>query len=294
MPQDTMGDETYLMKTLLDFLGISRSTLRYYEQIGIVRPSRDEQSNYRSYSVTDIYRVAGSFMLKNSGHPVQDTPELIDKSSSPSEFINRLVDCNERELAWHHAVKDSLKRLRRVCSNAVEEAPPRLAYVDTWLAFYDKGETSYKNFDAASPVATLLQGMPVSSFGSVFEGQMQPESPDHPYRSFRCVPARFAHLFPDLAEGGNGPDETYGGCVCAVISNRMRYEDIRLFTTKAPYLETFARFLEEEGLEPIYPAFSINAWPIVDAIYCEVNLPVRAKTLRGTAAIRKAKHRGVE
>ncbi len=294
MPQDTMGDETYLMKTLLDFLGISRSTLRYYEQIGIVRPSRNEQSNYRSYSVTDIYRVAGSFMLKNAGYPVQDAPALLDEAGSPFELVDRLIDCNERELAWHQAVKDSLKRLRRVCRNAIEGNPPRLTLVDTWLAYYDKGETSYKNFDAESPVAALLQGMPVTSFGSVFDGHAPLEGIDHPYRSFRCVPARFARLFPDLTKSGNDPDEIYGGCVCAVMSNLMRYEDIRLLTTEAPYLETFARYFEDEGLEPVYPAFSINAWPIIDAIYCEINLPVRPKTLHGIAAVRRAKRRGIE
>lgn len=288
MARETMGDETYIMKTLLDFLGISRSTLRYYERLGIVRPGRDERSNYRSYSVDDIYRVAGCFMLKNAGYAIRDAPVLFDKVEAASTFVRSLVAKNEDEIAWHLAMRDALKRLQRVCQRAAEQPfKPRLAYVDTWLAYYDKGETSYKNFDPNDTMAALLRGMPVTSFGSVFDGKLLDGEQRNPYRSFRCVPERHAHLIPELAQSSQAADDVFGGCPCVVVSNCMRYEDIRLLSSPVPYGAAMQSFLEKKGLEPVYPAFSINAWPTVDAIYCEVNLPVRATSLHGRALLRK-------
>ena len=291
MTQETMGDETYIMKTLLDFLGISRSTLRYYEQLGIVRPGRNERSNYRSYSVDDIYRVAGCFMLKNAGYAVQDAPALFDRAGAASSFVKSLEARNEGEIAWHLAMRDALKRQQRVCQHAVEQPfKPRLVYVDTWLAYYDKGETSYKNFDPDDTMAALLRGMPVTSFGSVFDGELLEGERQNPYRSFRCVPERYAHLIPELAQGLRTADDVFGGCPCVVVSNLIRYEDIALFSSPAPYRAAIQSFLKEKGLKPVYPAFAINAWPTVDAIYSEVNLPVRATSLHGRALLHKVAH----
>lgn len=275
-----------------DYLGVSRSTLRYYEQVGIARPERDEHSNYRVYTVDDIYRIAGCFMLKSAGYAVQDAPALLGGMTSAEAFVDNLTRKNETEIAWHLAMRDALDRLRRVCSHPADDKPrPRLAYVEPWLAYYDKGETSYKNFSPDKTMAALLRDMPVTSFGSVFAGKLLESEGAHSYRSFRCVPRKYAHLIPELSSGERPADEAFGGCPCVVVTNRMRYEDIELFSSPAPYRDALRDFLEREGLVPEYPAFSINAWPTVDAIYCEINLPVRATNLRGAAAIRRAKSR---
>ena len=292
--QETMGNETYTMKTLLNFLGVSRSTLRYYEQVGIARPERNEHSNYRTYSVNDIYRIAGCFMLKSAGYAVQDAPTILGSVTSAEEFVDGLTRKNETEVAWHLAMRDALGRLRRVCCCSADGDPrPRLAYVDTWLAYYDKGETSYKNFLPDKTMSALLKGMPVTSFGSVFSGELLEGEGVHPYRSFRCVPKKHAHLIPELEANTRPADETFGGCPCVVVTNRMRYGDIGLFSSPAPYRDELRSFLQREGLAAKYPAFSINAWPTVDAIYCEINLPVRATNLHGQAAIRKAKSKAM-
>ena len=54
MTTESARGKTYTIKTLLSVLGISRNTLRYYEQIGVISPVRDSDSNYRVYTNDDV------------------------------------------------------------------------------------------------------------------------------------------------------------------------------------------------------------------------------------------------
>ncbi len=276
-----MGDEVFTMKTLLDFLGISRSTLRYYELIGIARPIRDERSNYRTYTIGDIYRIVGSYMLKNAGHSVRDVQTMTDEVVSSEEFVRNLATENDRKLAWHEAMKASIDRLEQLCLGCERSPEFELIMCDTWLAYYDKGETSYGNFDPDSVMAALLAAMPVSAFGSLYDGDYF-SNDQVPYRSFRTIPRRFAHLVPELERAQIQP-ELYGGCPCIAVCYKLPFDAISLHVTPCTFRVEFKAFLDAHGFEPTGKVFSIGCHPIRDSIYSQICLPVRPVT-------RKAKH----
>ncbi|MBS5478117.1 MAG: MerR family transcriptional regulator [Coriobacteriia bacterium] len=115
MPQESAQGKTYTIATLLNVLDISRGTLRYYEQIGLVRPGRDPETGYRSYSNDDVFRVAACYMLKNAGFSVQDAQTLISKIHDAPELIDMLWHENERQRVWHETMCKTLSVLRKLC-----------------------------------------------------------------------------------------------------------------------------------------------------------------------------------
>ena len=290
---ETMGDESFTMKSLLKFLGVSRGALRYYEQLGIVRPERGERSNYRTYSIGDIYRVVECLMFRNAGYAVGDAYSLADGTESSEELVERLVRENERRLSWHEAMRDALEGLRDLCHSCERLPEPHLELVEPWRAYYDRGETGYGNFDPDDATAALLRGMPISSFGSVFLGDYLVHD-CLPYKSFRAVPARFSHLFPELDSSGI-EFEMFGGCPCVVVATRLSFKEVPLSRSVCILQNEISKFMNEQGFEPVYPTFSVGCYPARDSILSRICTPVIPKNTHARRAVRRlnAAHGGL-
>lgn len=68
----------YSTKHLADMAGISPRTLRYYDQIGLLVPEREE-NGYRSYEHPEIKRLQRILLLRSCGVPLQTVEEALDK-----------------------------------------------------------------------------------------------------------------------------------------------------------------------------------------------------------------------
>ena len=77
-----MGDERnqvrYTTKQLADMAGISPRTLRYYDQIGLLVPEREE-NGYRSYGPSEVRRLQHIMLLRSCGVPLQTVEEALDQ-----------------------------------------------------------------------------------------------------------------------------------------------------------------------------------------------------------------------
>jgi DNA-binding transcriptional MerR regulator len=68
--------------------GISRRTLRYYEEIGILASVRDETSNYRYYDTAALKRLEQILLLRNLDFPLNKITEiLLSENNSISNEI---------------------------------------------------------------------------------------------------------------------------------------------------------------------------------------------------------------
>lgn len=52
----------YKIGEVSKILNISKEMIRYYEKQGILKPSRKEDNNYRTYSVMDVF-INGNYSL---------------------------------------------------------------------------------------------------------------------------------------------------------------------------------------------------------------------------------------
>jgi DNA-binding transcriptional MerR regulator len=70
----------YTVGKLAKAFGLSRTTLLYYEEIGLLVPSARSASNYRLYSERDHKRLTNICRFKETGLSLVDIKHLLDSS----------------------------------------------------------------------------------------------------------------------------------------------------------------------------------------------------------------------
>jgi MerR family transcriptional regulator, thiopeptide resistance regulator len=68
----------WTVSTLARRCGLSRSTLLYYESIGLLKPARRSAGNYRGYTETDLVRLRQICAYRNAGLKLEDILALLD------------------------------------------------------------------------------------------------------------------------------------------------------------------------------------------------------------------------
>jgi DNA-binding transcriptional MerR regulator len=83
--------------------GVSRSTVLYYESLGLLRPSRRTDANYRLYGERDLNRLKQIVGYRAAGLTLDDIRAILDRPNSDFATILR------RRLA---ALTEEVERLR--------------------------------------------------------------------------------------------------------------------------------------------------------------------------------------
>jgi MerR family transcriptional regulator, thiopeptide resistance regulator len=87
--------------------GLSRSTLLYYESIGLMKPAPRSQGNYRSYSEKDAVRLRQICLYRDSGLKLADIRFILDRPANGAS--SALKGVLKRRLA---EIGDEIERLR--------------------------------------------------------------------------------------------------------------------------------------------------------------------------------------
>ena len=77
--------------------GLSRSTLLYYDKIGLLKPSARSEANYRLYSNKDIQRMEKVAAYREAGLSLENIAEVINANDTKSTKIleQRLINLNQ-------------------------------------------------------------------------------------------------------------------------------------------------------------------------------------------------------
>jgi DNA-binding transcriptional MerR regulator len=94
--------------------GLSRSTLLYYESIGLLRPPARNNGNYRCYSERDLLRLQQICVYRDAGLKLEDIRALLDRPESDAASVleRRLVELNAEIEALRAHEQAILKLLR--------------------------------------------------------------------------------------------------------------------------------------------------------------------------------------
>ena len=68
------------VKEVTELTGVSARTLQYYDEIGILKPSRKTSAGYRLYDEEDLQRLQQVLFYKELGFSLHDISELMNKS----------------------------------------------------------------------------------------------------------------------------------------------------------------------------------------------------------------------
>jgi DNA-binding transcriptional MerR regulator len=109
---------------------VSVKTLRYYDEIGLLRPSEiDRFTSYRYYAARQLSRLNRILLLKGLGLSLDQIGRLLESDLPPDQL------------------RGMLKLRRAEIERAIEEAEARLARVAALLYQIEQENTSMSNYD---------------------------------------------------------------------------------------------------------------------------------------------------
>lgn len=126
--------QTFHIGEISDFFQVPASTLRYWEEAGLISPAKNCQNDYREYSVEQLMTISDVLFYKSLGLSLKqigrmkqmEVPchrQLLEKKTGELEQQKRQIDRQIQKLQYHLSAIDALHEL--------EENPFQLTEIDT-------------------------------------------------------------------------------------------------------------------------------------------------------------------
>ena len=104
-----MERKKYWIGEVAKELGLSLRTIRYYEELGLLRPKGRTTGRFRLYSQSDVVKLRAIQTLKNLGYSLKDIQGLM-RSASSSRTGHELVTSMLQDLQKQERIaKEQLK-----------------------------------------------------------------------------------------------------------------------------------------------------------------------------------------
>ncbi len=106
-------DELYKIGDISQKLNITTRTLRYYEETGLIKSTRDEENQYRYYDSGDIEKIKHIIALRDLTFSIKEIQEIFsagDSGSVMSIFMDKLKALRE-DLTTKVSLIDALEKI---------------------------------------------------------------------------------------------------------------------------------------------------------------------------------------
>lgn len=126
-------EQMYTISALAKKLGLSRSTLLYYDKKGLLKPShRNPDTNYRSYTESDCEKLQQICTLRSVGIPLLKIKTIINQKETDTTHLlkNRLLEVDE-ELK---ALRDQQRIIAELLGNKKLLQQTRSIDKEGWIA----------------------------------------------------------------------------------------------------------------------------------------------------------------
>jgi len=111
---------------------LSRSTLIYYDRIGVLTPSGRSGSNYRLYSGNDLKKMDRIQLFRSAGLSLESIASLLENENSElnSTLENRLLTINSEI----QGLRDQQKVILKILENERLGRNTRVINKDAWVS----------------------------------------------------------------------------------------------------------------------------------------------------------------
>ncbi len=111
--------KTYSISRLAGLFGLSRSTLLYYDRIGLLSPSDRSAAGYRIYTQEDHDRLERICTFRHTGVALADIKKLLASGKPPSVTIleNRLREIGQQVSDLRNQQQAIIRLLQEMISN---------------------------------------------------------------------------------------------------------------------------------------------------------------------------------
>lgn len=93
------------------FFDVPASTLRYWEDMGVLNPLKDSENHYREYTIEDLMTISDVIFYKNLGLKLKQIREM--ESATPKQhsrlFMEKLSELEEQQ----KLLQERMEKLRR-------------------------------------------------------------------------------------------------------------------------------------------------------------------------------------
>lgn len=95
-------------------VGLSSKNIRYYEDVGLIKPIRNSQNDYRVYDEKDINRLKLIKFLRELNVPIKEIKDLFDKKLT-------LSDCMRDRIKKIEDEEEHYKKIRNMCNEIIKD-----------------------------------------------------------------------------------------------------------------------------------------------------------------------------
>ncbi|MFJ7183194.1 MerR family transcriptional regulator [Lysinibacillus xylanilyticus] len=165
----------YTIGQVANFLGVSRDTLKFYEEKELVKPKQNMENGYRKYNHFDIYDITTVNFYREIDIEIKKIQEL--RKSKSIEGIHSILEEKEQEVLQEieykklllkklQIVKEDCEKIKQFLGQYIvkEMKPLEIKGEIEHFTAYDEYETLKKNADNLKKAVTLTSLRRVISF----------------------------------------------------------------------------------------------------------------------------------
>lgn len=137
----------YTIGQVAKFLGISRDTIKYYEEKELVKPQQNSENGYRTYNQLDIYNLTTVNFYRELDLEIKRIQEV--RKGMSIEEIQRLLEEKEQQVLEELAYKKTAVKKTPKCSRRL----PKNSTIFRYL--YDKRNETSSHVRSNRPLYSL-------------------------------------------------------------------------------------------------------------------------------------------
>lgn len=116
-------ENIYHARDIYENLGLTRETLRYYEEIGLINPKRDPDSQYRNFDFFDISHLMAIDFFKKRGFSALEVKELMNTTNLEDyiKFMTQQIEYFEKNIRHLQHIVTKLNLTTNFCTRYLED-----------------------------------------------------------------------------------------------------------------------------------------------------------------------------
>jgi len=103
-----------LINEVYTIVGLSKKSIRMYEEYGLIKPKRNEENDYRIYDEEIVKQLKVIKFLRELGVPLRELKSLCDKEMTLEECLKDRIKKIDDET-------EKYKRVKKMCEDIIEE-----------------------------------------------------------------------------------------------------------------------------------------------------------------------------
>lgn len=131
---------------------ISHDTLRYYDKIGVLKPSVKKENGYRYYTIREIELLEIILLAKELEIPIKDIKDILEKEDEDSyiELFKNHKKLLEDKIKWLSKLKNDVQHSIKVATEMKEldnkdNLELKEEYIDKTIVYFHQNEYGYFN-----------------------------------------------------------------------------------------------------------------------------------------------------